>query len=337
MRRQLDLGCAQLGEANPGLYRDLALYLQVLREVLAEAVERACFHLATRFHPQRYCELPDDHRNRLHEGNTALVRQTTSLLTVEQLSGLAGELAAGRQRRHRDLLHQLSRPATDDLGMASAEPEGSVQLNFEPPVDFGWSALASLGAGSPVPDREPAPELDPLDDSAELLGVEGIPAALAQDAAAPWDSPLLPQEPQTLLAWLDGYERALVRRLRNLSHGLNVELLRSGLSRSLLPLSLLEAALLGQLEPLAAPANLLRVQLPVSHPSGGQLESVAMLVRPADLELEHPRLRSCRARLQCHRQEIRRMADQHRRLQRRLQALEAERLWHQDHPRYRQP
>ncbi|MGL6135041.1 MAG: hypothetical protein ACRC1L_12760 [Prochlorococcaceae cyanobacterium] len=324
MRRQLDLGYAQLGEANPGLYRDLALYLQVLREVLAEAVERACFHLATRFHPQRYCELPDDHRNRLHEGNAALVRQTTSLLTVEQLSGLAGELAAGRQRRHRDLLHQLSRPPTDDLGMATDEPEGSVQLNFEPPVDLGWSALASLGAPPPVADRDPAPALDPLDDS-------------AQDAAPPWDSPLLPQEPQTLLAWLDGYERALVRRLRNLSHGLNVELLRSGLSRSLLPLSLLEAALLGQVEPMAAPANLLRVQLPVSHPSDGQLESVAMLVRSADLELEHPRLRSCRARLQRHRQEIRRMADQHRRLQRRLQALEAERLWHQDHPRYRQP
>jgi hypothetical protein len=326
VRRQLEELRAQVAEANPGLYRALALYLQVLREVLPGAVERAVFQLATRFHPQRYCELPEDHRSRLHARSAALVRQTTSLLTVEQLSRLAGELAIGSQRRQRELLHQLSRSPAEPPSLDAPEPEGSVRLDFEPPVDLGWSTLASMGA---VPPAEPFPmeaALDSLDDPAELPGVEAPP---------PWDSPQLPLDPEALLVWLEGYERALVRRLRNLSHGLNVELLRSGLTRSLLPLSLLEAAGRGQVEPMTAPPNLLRLELPVSLPSGGQLESVALLVRPADLEVEHPRLRTCRAPLQRYRQESRRMAELHRRQQRRRLALEAERLWHQDNPRYR--
>jgi hypothetical protein len=341
VRGQLQQLHARLTEANPGLYRDLALYLQVLRELLPAALERAVFQLATSFHPQRYCELPDDHRDRLHERSRCLVRRTTSLLTVEQLSRLAAEQAARRQRQQRELLHQLSRSAAEPESAADhqsgmvTEPEGSVQLDFQPPVDLGWSSVALLGAESP-PEPAAQPETRRLgrDDPAQLAGEEAASTNRSVEAPPPWDSPRLPDDPEALLVWLDGYERALVRQLRNLSHGLNVELLRSGLTRSLLPLTLLEAALAGQVEPLAAPANLLRLQLPVSRPSGGQLESVALLVRPADLELEHPRLRSCRSRLQRHRQETRRMAERHRRLRRRLVALEAERLWHQDNPSY---
>lgn len=337
MRRQLAAGRAQLAEANPGLYRDLALYLQVLRDLLPAAVERAVFHLATRFHPQRYCELPDGHRSRLHTRSAALVRQTASLLTVEQLSRLAAALSSGRQPGQRGLKQQLDRSASHRQPMAAGDPEGSVHLDFEPPVDLSWSPLAS-GRAMPPGDEYPEPPeggMEGIGDSAELLGADPDPRIAALEVPTPWDSPQLPVDPQALLVWLGGFDRALVRRLRNLSHGLNVELLSSGLNRSLLPLSLLEAALRGQLDPLAAPANLLRVQLPVSDPSGGQLESVAVLVRPADLELEHPRLRSCRSRLQRHRRESRRMAEQHRRLQRRLWGLEAEQLWHQDNPRNR--
>ena len=48
-------------------------------------------------------------------------------------------------------------------------------------------------------------------------------------------------------------ELALGRRLRNLYHAINVELLRGGVGRSLLPVSLLDAVLDGQLETMAAP------------------------------------------------------------------------------------
>ncbi|MEO1001668.1 MAG: hypothetical protein AAFX65_00980 [Cyanobacteria bacterium J06638_7] len=337
MRSQLKRGCDQLQEFNPVLYRDLALYLQVLREVLPLAVEQACFHLATHFHPQRYCELPAQQRRNLRERTAALVQQAASLLTVEQLGQLAGRLAALKQERQRDLLDEL-RPQSPEARSPNPEPAGSVELAMELPVELSWSGIPSLGAADADPDGDDEPPANLPEDPQEL---PGSPTACRSDQTRqpppPWDSPLLPGQPQALVTWLEGSEQALVRRLRNLSQAVNVELLRSGLGRTLLPVTLLEAALRGQVEPLSAPPNLLRVQLPLTHPSGSQLESLAVLVRPADLELEHPRLRSCRARLQRHRQEIRRMADQHRRLQRRLQALEAERLWHQDSPRFPQP
>ena len=152
-----------------------------------------------------------------------------------------------------------------------------------------------------------------------------------QGPLAPWDQAHLPRNPVALLLWLDGFERAISQRLRNLSHALNVELLRQGVTRSLLPVSLLDAALKGQLEPLAAPANVLRVPLPFGSPDGpAALEAAAVLVRLSDLELEQPKLRTCRSRVQQHRQELRRMAQHYRRLVRRLESLEAEQLWLQD-------
>ena len=164
---------------------------------------------------------------------------------------------------------------------------------------------------------------DDSDDESDV-GVETRPLA-------PWDQAHLPRNPVALLLWLDGFERAIAQRLRNLSHALNVELLRQGVSRSLLPVSLLDAALKGQLEPLSAPANVLRVPLPFGSPDGpAPLEAGAVLLRLSDLELEQPKLRTCRSRVQQHRQELRRMAQHYRRLERRLQSLEAEQLWLQD-------
>jgi hypothetical protein len=126
-------------------------------------------------------------------------------------------------------------------------------------------------------------------------------------------------------------ERALARRLRNLAHAINVELLRAGVNRSLLPVSLLDAVLGGQLDTLAAPANLLRLSLPFGGSAGShQAQTMAVLLRAAEVELEEPRLRTCRRRLQQHRQEVRRMAQQFRRLQRRLRIHQAEQLWLQD-------
>jgi hypothetical protein len=151
------------------------------------------------------------------------------------------------------------------------------------------------------------------------------------DAGSPWEEPGLPRDPLLLLRWLDGLEAALARRLRNLSHAINVDLLRLGLTRGLLPVSLLEAVLQGQIETLASPSNVVRLQLPFGlHPGAPPLQAIAILLRPVDLEMEEPRLRTCRRRIHQHRQQVRKMAQTYRRLQRRLQAHEAERLWLQD-------
>lgn len=141
----------------------------------------------------------------------------------------------------------------------------------------------------------------------------------------------MPRDPEQLLRWLEGMDEALARRLRNLSHALNVELLRAGLSISLLPVNLLDAVLSGQLETLGAPPNLLRLQIPFGGPQGSDpFEAMAILLRCPDLEMEEPRLRTCRRRLEQHRLAVRTMAKEVRRLERRLRKRQAETLWLQD-------
>jgi len=459
-----------LEESNPELYRQLALYLQVLREVLAPSVDQACFHLATQQHPSRYAALPQQLRQELHRRLSELVHRCASLLTVEQLATLAAQIANERQRqrreRQRTLLQRLtgettagsppgvlepgtSPEATDPDGLNHGTgplPPGSVQLGLDLPLRgdlLGWAQVAptSFLDDSPGADRFDPDGLDPSDSDLEgpfddelaaglasgLLGDldldldlildPGEPlqssdqgahfkqaepsffAELDQDsepsgphrtedhpdpatgslssgadaAVVPWSflnaagsaggftlggpdleppqdnagaslaadpdpwghstpaEGLLPRNPLALQAWLEGYDRALARRLRNLSHALNVELLRSGLISALLPTSLLDAVLDGQIDPQGAPPNLLQLQLPMPMPGlESPLQATVLLLRCGDLELEQPRLRTVRRELQRRRQEGRRMAQHYRRLQRRLQGREAEALWLQD-------
>ncbi len=361
----------RLCEGNPELYRHLALYLQVLRQVLPVRVDRACFHLAAQRQARRYPTLLEEDRRLLHRRLDTLVRRCTSLLTVEQLSTLAAQIARERQRQERRQRQELIQhfgpssadeesgplPPPDLAGPmpppAERLPEGSVNLDGSLPFSAGL--LRALGglAGRPEPVDPPdlpwGASADSQEDEASGEGehpasVSGLPPLLQRLLAESehpaerqeggradlWSGGQLPDDPLSLLQWLEGVEAALSRRLRNLSHAINVELLRVGLSGSLLPVSLLDAVLAGQLEPQPAPPNLLRLRLPFPADDASPLQVMAVLLRSVDLELEEPRLRTCRRRLQQHRQEVRRMAQQFQRLQRRREAHEAEQLWLRD-------
>jgi hypothetical protein len=444
----------QLRSGNADLYRHLALYLQVLRQVLPVRVERATFHLATQIQPQRYAALPAEERHQLHRRLHHLVHRCSSLLTVEQLCSLASQMARERQRQERRqrrlLLQRFSADAPRPTGQGGAQtqepkspaplPEGSVDLDgsasfsggvlavlprhglprhgrprwpgnvfgngrespssaeavesadagdpeagsqtehTDEPADTGeaaqlraalesFAAAQFLDAADAAPDGEPeeqkhaheamdghsladgpveSEEDDPFSPHPELADSPPLspllkswiaeapsmhppsPLSPARTVLDPWCAGDLPDHPQRLLRWLEGVERALARRLRNLSHAINVELLRVGLCGSLLPVSLLDAVLDGQIEAQPAPPNLLRLQLPFPSDDASSLQVTVLLLRSVDLELEEPRLRTCRRRLQQHRQEVRRMAQQFRRLQRRREAQEAEQLWLQD-------
>jgi hypothetical protein len=461
----------QVESGNPEHYRQLALYLQVLRRVLPGAVDQACFHLATQIAPDRYAALPSLKRQALHRRLDELVRQCTSLLTVEQLTCLATRLAEDKLREHlkrrRRWLEEHAGSTTEaepapahqrgDRDDRSALPSGSVVLGlglplgeqggwFQAPIDpadfqqdqsdathaaasddddgdddeasgegefpddedvasFPWDlAFGLAGAeGSPFEPAEgtneagdkdrdgapwsshssdaaglggagfgiwdaPSPSHSPQDPLAVSPGAEEasptgadqlrlLHASLATLAAAaasegfgegsrgqglseasgarglpplPWRSGALPQDPAQWLLWIEGFEQALSRRLRNLSHAINVEFLRQDLSATLLPPSLLDAVLAGRLETQSAPANLLRLSLPLPAAAAPQgLVGHALLLRCGDLEGEHPQLRTCRQRLQRLRQELRKMALLQTRLQQRLRTQEAERLWMQ--------
>lgn len=356
---QLQALTRRLTQSNPELYRHVALYLQVLRQALPQQVRQACFHLATQVHPQRYTELPVERRQLLHGQIQELVGRCCSLLTVEQLVILAAQISRERQRRDRHEREQLLEELTWEGDIGGGEPEslppGSVQIASAPPLSSGSFLWGAIGrAEGPGPDPDEGSQDDPDDvhphdreddrgddrpddsrddpddrrDDPDEEPDEEPEAGLEEDTL--WQAGRLPDDPERVLRWMDGMELALARRLRNLSHAVNVELLRGGVSRSLLPVSLLDAVLAGQLETMAAPANLMRLPLPFPGARAPQAQTLAVLLRPTDLELEEPRLRTCRRRLQQHRQEVRRMAQQFRRLQRRLRIHQAEQLWLQD-------
>lgn len=516
----------ELEASNPELYRQLALYLQVLREVLPRSVDQTCFHLATQLQPGQYAALSKLQRQIFHARLTDLVQHCTCLLTVEQLVSLAARLATHqsrqerrRQRRHERHVEEMI-DAEDSIATESSQrhnsaansspqqstpienpqPQGSVRLDLGLPIEAGWlgwrvsqsgSSVDALQghprpladddalagdhedalAGEELADHESsvdgishhealaealgdflrdamtqnfieAPEsegeMDHSQESADPLAWESDPsvpqqtndpkdfsdlfsafaeaagmgelfrglqdssedhtgagrgstesfdrhpsdpepeggsdhdhesvqpsspspgphgrrplrirslplsvAALESDRSRrrvaadpaslflpPSGGGLLPRDPIVLLAWLDGFEHALVRRLRNLSHALNVLLLQNGLSRVLLPMGLLDAVLAGQIEGQSPQPNLLQLPLPLGLGQGETSLTIhAILLRSADLELEQPRLRTVRGRLQQRRRETRRMAHHYHRLLRRLQAQEAEALWQED-------
>ncbi len=346
---QLQALTRQLTASNPELYRHVALYLQVLRQVLPQRVQQACFHLATQVHPQRYVELPEERRRLLLGQINELVSRCSSLLTVEQLVILASQISRERQRRERHERQQLLEELSWDGESPDRSPEseplppGSVQIAMAPPLTGASFLMAALAGGAGAADDDA-----PSDDEEADEDTEGDAQDQAVDEEAVdedqddeeepgspedrslWQAGRLPDNPEQVLRWMDGMELALGRRLRNLSHAINVELLRGGVSRSLLPVSLLDAVLDGQLETMAAPANLMRLPLPFGASRSPQAHTMAVLLRPVELELEEPRLRTCRRRLQQHRQEVRRMAQQFRRLQRRSRIHQAEQLWLQD-------
>ena len=349
---QLDQLRARLVQDHPQLYRHWALYLQVLRDQLQTAVDQACFRLAVEFYPERYSALKPSTRQELHQRLGHLVQRCCALLTVEQLAVLAQQT---RRRQHRLALRQrrhwlASLQAQSTAGIQHGEsqqalppqpetqqPLGSVSLGLAPPISSvflggapGFGGLLSSDAGeAEEPEAPSADDQEVMQALAQWL--EQVPQGSPQQSHDGQEA-LLPQDPVALLAWIDDQETALARRLRNLSHGINVELVRLGLSSSLLPLRLLEAIAQGQVETQNAPLNLVRMALPLPQLADINLpEALSVLLRCTDLEAQFATLRTCRTRLQQSRQEVRRMAQTHQRLQRRLQTLDAEQLWLHDH------
>ena len=375
--RSLDEAKAQLlslleqqEEFTPALYRDLALYLQVLRDGLLHSVQQACFHLATQVVPERYNQLPPERRETFQRRLQSLVKRSCSLLTVEQVMGLAAQQA--RKQESRQLQEQQKilqtmlegREAADEPAPVEASPEPqSVNLSLDLPLaadlfDSGVPGLPSLSQQQrPSEETTPPQESAPPEGELELLQSLFTMASETLSAAAPdssdeeddgetsGGSPFasasvevtrsqLPKDPLLQVRWWVHFDRALRRRLRNLSHAINVEMMRVGLAQGLLPLNLLDAVLDGQVEALPAPANVLRMALPLSlnpvAPASDPTEVLTLLLRSGDLEFEQPRLRTCRQRLEQRRRTLRTMAKRYRTWQSRVSALEAEQQWFKD-------
>ena len=340
------------------LYRDQALYLQVLRDELLERTRQALFTLISNVEPSRFAELSSSSRERFQSAVADLTQRCSVLLTVEQSMVLAQQLR-DEARRHeersrRDMVkvlgQQMQRPP--QANQASSEPvrdpKGSVHLSLDPPLQqpelFGVHPRKpdqTDELASPPPEESGDERIDDLDVLQSLFELAGE-ALQAQDddggevalisgqpsSSSAGSSDFLPVMPDALLDWMQSMDQALSRRLRNLSHAINVQMLRSGLANALLPITLLEAVLRGQVETQPSASNLMRLRLPMPI---GEIEQgmdvLCLLIRSSELEFDSPRLRRVRHRLHEHQRALLKMVQQQRHWQRRVLDREALKHW----------
>ncbi len=137
----------------------------------------------------------------------------------------------------------------------------------------------------------------------------------------------LPQTPQDLCNWLLTIDEALLRRLRNLSHLINIELIRVGIINSFLPTNLLDAVLAGQIASINAPSNILKLRLPISSASNNEIDIECLLVRPSELEFDHIKLRQCRQKITQQRNVLLKLIRQQRYWQSQSLAKEVKEQW----------
>ena len=356
------------------IYREQALYLQILRDELEPALRQALFSLISETDPLRFSQLPEANRTRFHAAVQRLINRCSVLLTVEQQMHLAGQMQKEQLRRHtrasQQMLQELSEAAEQQGGEtdqhqppASGPARGSVELSLIPPLDqpqrFGFPPRPAAQQQPPPqqqppsqqqpPQHQPSPpergEADSSADQGDMdvlrslfqlagealqqqVGSAGVPLPGGADDASADNANLLPTMPDALLQWMEAMDLALSRRLRNLSHAVNVQLLRSGMAQALLPVTLLEAVLSGQIETQSAPSNLLRLRLPLAM---GDLDPgmdvLCVLLRSSEFEFDSHRLRRCRRRLRDQHRELLKMVRQQRHWERRCLDREARNPW----------
>ena len=350
------------------VYREQALYLQVLRDELGSAVRQALFSLMSETDPLRFNQLSEGQRTRFHAAIDNLIHRCSVRLTVEQQMHLADQIQQ-EQLRHqarasRQMLQglqqaaqqQQSEPSSQLSDLPPGASGGSVELSMAPPLDqpqrFGIQAPPESrsrphASPAPVPQPESQPSHDAVDGAIQgdldvLRSLFELAGEALEQPSSPGSSVggssgsnpiegennLLPTMPVALLQWMDSMDLALSRRLRNLSHAVNVQLLRSGLAQALLPVNLLETVLIGQMETQASPSNLLRLQLPLAMGDlGPGMDVLCVLVRSSELEFDSFRLRRCRRRLRDQHQELLKMVRQQRHWERRCLDREARTPW----------
>ena len=350
------------------VYREQALYLQVLRDELGPAVRQALFSLMSETDPLRFNRLTEGQRTRFHAAIDNLINRCSVLLTVEQQMHLADQIQQEQLRHHarasRQMLQglqqaaqqQQSEPSSQLSDLPPGASGGSVELSMAPPLDqpqrFGIQAPPESrsrphASPAPVPQPESQPSHDAVDGAIQgdldvLRSLFELAGEALEQPSSPGSSVggssgsnpiegennLLPTMPVALLQWMDSMDLALSRRLRNLSHAVNVQLLRSGLAQALLPVNLLETVLIGQMETQASPSNLLRLQLPLAMGDlGPGMDVLCVLVRSSELEFDSFRLRRCRRRLRDQHQELLKMVRQQRHWERRCLDREARTPW----------
>ena len=145
------------------------------------------------------------------------------------------------------------------------------------------------------------------------------------------DNKFLPETPMALFYWMNSIELALIRDLRNLSNSINIELLRSGLINNLMPVSLLDAVISGEVSSQDSPSNLLKLEVPVTTSNiHEKVEVSCLLINLSDMEFDNPSLRKSKSYLKKYRNLLMKMIKQERHWHNRSLANEVSQQWLQN-------
>ncbi|KGG15145.1 putative Adenylate cyclase [Prochlorococcus sp. MIT 0602] len=137
----------------------------------------------------------------------------------------------------------------------------------------------------------------------------------------------LPSEPEELFKWMSCIDLALNRTLRDLSHSINIELIKIGVINSFIPTNLLDAVIAGQVASVHAPSNILRLRLPMSPALDNEIDIECLLIRPSELEFDHLKLKQCRQQITEQRNSLIKMMRQQRYWQNRSLANDVREQW----------
>ena len=295
------------------------------------------------------------------------------MLTIEQLLVLSARMDAEEHRARVEQFQTLANRAAGSVETSSANtepnqtnaPAAGIELGLELPLERP-ELIDGLLPGASSPDvEEPVDWSEPIEtqtlstsetgsEMSELdilrslfvMAGESLEQTDAPDQRFTIDSTdatlklssreddqLMPSSASGLLSWMDAMDRSLTRRFRNLSHAVNVELMRAGVTRSLLPIQLLDAVISGQLPTQSAPSNLLRLTLPLSMVGDEQvMESICVLMRPSELEFDDYALRRSRSALRQRRRDLGIWLQKERHWQHRASVQEVQTHWWPNQP-----
>ena len=350
----------------PHLYREQAQYLERVRRILPTAVKAAIRHLLCSLSPLQRASL-SDRQAVLQQRIDALVQRASSMITIEQLLVLALRLQDEERRSRIQQFQTLANRGSGGEDPSESEtPPPGIELGLDlplersdlleglfpvnsPPADDGSvdhseatdsSSLTSADQGSEMSELEilrslfvmAGESLDQGESSQELPNRLETAVSDPHQAAQSSDQ-LMPATASGLLSWMDSLDSALIRRLRNVSHAVNVELMRAGVTRSLLPIQLLDAVNAGQLPSHSAPSNVLKLTLPLAMVVDDQaMDTACVLLRPSELEFDDHALRRGRSRIRLQRRELSTLLQKERHWQHRASVREVQNDWWPNQP-----
>jgi len=350
----------------PHLYREQARYLELVRWILPTAVKAAIRHLLCSLSPLHRASL-SDHQKVLQQRIDALVQRASSMITIEQLLVLAVRLQDEERRSRVQQFRNLADRASSSVETPVVDaPSPGIELGLDLPLERP-DLLEGLLPNDPPStaedqlDRSEATDpqsLTPPDSGSELSELEILRSLFVmagesldqvessqesqsglesgdsnQEPMAQLSDQLMPSTASGLLSWMDSVDSALIRRLRNVSHAVNVELMRAGVTRSLLPIQLLDAVNSGQLPSQSAPSNVLRLTLPLSLAGDDQgMDTACVLMRPSELEFDDHALRRSRSQLRLQRRDLSTLLLKERHWLRRASVREVQNDWWPNQP-----